>query len=266
MTSDKTIELGKARIGKNMRVYAIGDIHGCLAELKKLFKIIKKDLAERPIKKHRIIFIGDYVDRGPDCKGVIDYLIDLKMRGENVTFLLGNHEEKLIRVFTDIDRRSMPGFFRYGGLETLASYGLPAETIETILGDAPRSKDLKKLSTMVKKHLGKAHVKFLSKLKTSTTQGDYFFCHAGIDPSRSFHDQDDYELVWMREPFLSWPRPLQKVVVHGHTPRSTPEAMPHRINVDTGCVYGRMLTAVVLEKKSHHFLQVKAKYKYRKGD
>jgi len=262
----KTIALGKARIGKGKRVYAIGDIHGCLAELKKLWKLIHKDLREHPVDKYRVIFIGDYVDRGPDCKGVIDQLITWKNDGENITFLRGNHETKLIKIFSDADKKSLPGFIKYGGPETLASYGLTAETFAKILGEDPQSKNYEKLSATVKKHLGKTHVKFLNALKTSTREGDYFFCHAGVDVTRKLNDQDDHDLIWMREPFLSWDQPLQKVVVHGHTPRSQPQALCHRINIDTGCVYGRELTAVALEGKSHRFLKVKAKARYRKGN
>ncbi|MEP1209121.1 MAG: metallophosphoesterase family protein [Rhizobiaceae bacterium] len=266
MAKGKTVELGKARIPKDMRVYAIGDIHGCIDELKDLLKLIKTDLKKNPVEKHRLIFIGDYVDRGPDSKAVIDRLIKLREKGHPVTFLRGNHEEKLITAFTAIDRRNMPGFIKYGGPETLQSYGLTGKAVNRILGSHPTKKDYERFSSQVRSHLGKDHVEFLTSLPTSTIEGDYFFCHAGVNPRASFDIQRDYDLIWMREPFLSWDKPLERVVVHGHTPRIRVGKHPHRINVDTSCVYGNLLTAVVLEGKSQRFLQVPAKANYRQGD
>ena len=274
MAKSKTVALGKTRIPKDMRVYAIGDIHDCIVELKELLKLIKKDLKQHPIEKHRIIFIGDYVDRGPDSNAVIDRLIKLREKSHPVTFLRGNHEEKLITAFTAIDRRNISGFIKYGGPETLQSYCLTGKAVNRILGSNPRSKDYEKFSSEVRSHRGKVHVEFLTSLPTSTIEGDYFFCHAGVNffcharvnPRTSFDIQPDYDLIWMREPFLFWGKPLEKVVVHGHTPRRWVGTHPHRINVDTSCVYGNLLTAVVLEGKSQRFLQVAAKENYRQGD
>ena len=266
MADKKTVERGKSKISKDMRVYAIGDIHGCIDELKELLKLIKQDLKESPIAQHRIIFIGDYVDRGPDSKAVIDRLIKMRDKGHPVTFLRGNHEEKLITAFTAIDRRNMAGFIKYGGPETLQSYGLTGKAVDRILGKNPSSKDYERFSKEVRSHLGKSHVEFLTSLPTSTVEGDYFFCHAGVNPRASFDLQRDYDLIWMREPFLSWGKPLEKVVVHGHTPRQRVGKHPHRINVDTSCVYGNLLTAVVLEGKSQRYLHVAAKENYRQGD
>ena len=266
MAKSNTNSLGQASVGKDMRVYAIGDIHGCVDELKALLKLIKADLATHPVKKHRLIFIGDYVDRGPDCKGVIDRLLKLKSKGHPVTFLRGNHEEKLMTAFSGINQRQFDGFAKYGGLETLASYGLTAEKLQLELGGKAKVFNLKAFSKAVRKYLPKKHIKFLTKLKSSTKQGDYFFCHAGVDPEVPFNKQNEFDLVWMREPFLSWDKPLERVVVHGHTPRDKPQARPHRINVDTACVYGGALTAVVLEGTTHRFLQIKAMTTYRRGN
>ena len=266
MADKSTVKLNKARLPEGMRIYAIGDIHGCRRELKALLKLIRKDLKNKPVDHHRLIFVGDYVDRGPDSKGVIDLLIKMKKRGAPVTCLMGNHEEKLIRAFTDIDRRKMSGFTKYGGLETLASYGLEAKTVARILGDKPGRAEFEKFSRKVRKHLGKKHMGFLAKLKTHTQEGDYFFCHAGVNPQRSLAEQEPVDLIWIREPFLSWEQPLEKVIVHGHTPRNRPQERDHRINIDTACVYGETLTAVVLEGKKHRYLQVPAKKNYRGGD
>lgn len=245
-----------------MRVYAIGDIHGCLDELTSLLTRIKKDLAARPIKNHRLIFLGDYVDRGPQSKAVIDLLIEIKNSDEPATFLRGNHDERLITAHSDIKPEALPGFVRYGGLKTLASYGFGDKVFKLLRQDAPKPKDLKKFSKKLLTRLGDRQIRFLDELELNTHQDDYFFCHAGVDPKRRLDDQDPHDLVWIREPFLSWGKPLAKVVVHGHTVRPAPESLKHRINVDTGCVYGRALTAVVLEGRKQRFIKVRAARNY----
>ena len=262
MTDKSTVTRSKAQIKKNLRVYAIGDIHGCLDELKSLLGLIERDLKKNPIKSHRLIFLGDYVDRGPQCKGVIKHLIKVKREGAPATFLLGNHDQRLISAHTEIEPRMLPGFIKFGGLKTLASYGLGDDDFKVLRKDDPKPKDLKKFSKKLRGIMGEAQIKFLDELQLHTQQDDYFFCHAGVDPERKFTDQDPHDLVWMREPFLSWKKPLKKVVVHGHTVRDAPESLPHRINVDTGCVYGEALTAVVLEGTKQRFLQVPAARHY----
>ncbi|MGI9365869.1 MAG: metallophosphoesterase, partial [Rhizobiaceae bacterium] len=239
-------------------------IHGCIEELKALLALIKADLKNNPIAKHRIIFVGDYVDRGPDSHAVIELMLKLKKKGKPVTFLCGNHEEKLLRACREPDERSLPGFIRYGGLQTLESYGLRSQEFLATLGKNPNKDAFKKLAKLTKKHVGKAHYGFLEQLETHTQEGDYFFCHAGVDPKRKLKKQEAEDLIWMREPFLSWNKPLEKVVVHGHTPHKRPELLPHRINVDTACVYGATLTSLVLEASKQRFLSVPAARNYRK--
>jgi serine/threonine protein phosphatase 1 len=258
MVDQSTISLGQSRIEPGKRAYVIGDIHGCLEELKRLLALIEADLSHHPIDTHRIIFIGDYVDRGPDSKGVIDLLIGLQEDARPLTCLLGNHEQKLIAACRGMDQQSLPGFIKYGGLETLASYGLTTDDIHNALGDMPGPDLLEKFATTVTNQVGQKQVEFLSKLATCTLEGDYYFCHAGVDPEVALKDQSAHDLIWMREPFLSWTTPLEKVIVHGHTPKSGPEWMPHRINTDTSCVYGQALTAVVLEEDQQRILQVRA--------
>ena len=260
MPKSKTVSLSEARISKNTRIYAIGDVHGCLRELNKLWKKIQHDLEDRPIAKHKVIFVGDYVDRGPECKAVIEKMISWQEAGEPITFIRGNHDYNFLRVINGIDERGLSGFIRYGGLATLESYGLSEKTVNKMLGENPGREERDKLSKWAKKAVGKSHIKFFENLVPWKAVGDFFFCHAGVQPERKLSDQDEYDLIWMREPFLSWNKPLQKVVVHGHTYRDEPETEKHRINLDTGCVYGGKLTALVLEGGKRRFLQVKSKF------
>ena len=264
MTDSKTVALGNSRVDKKTRIYAIGDVHGCLDELKALLALIKSDLKDKPVARHRIIFVGDYVDRGPDSRGVIDLLLKLKKKGKPVTYLCGNHEEKLLRACRQLDSQSLSGFLRYGGMQTLESYGLHPKEFRATLGKNPKPADFRNLAKLTKKHVGKAHYGFLEQLETHTHEGDYFFCHAGVDPKRKLKKQDARDLIWMREPFLSWNKPLEKVVVHGHTPHKKPELLQHRINTDTSCVYGIALTALILEGGKQRFLNVPAGRNYRK--
>lgn len=265
MAKKNNVALGDAHLRKGFRIYAIGDIHGCLKELNELVNLIEKDLKKRPVKQYRLIFIGDYVDRGPDTRGVVQFLMKLQKRKVPATFLRGNHEEKLVAAGRRLNSLTLPGFVRYGGLETLASYGLSPDEFYTILGSDPRTRHFRKLGNRIKECVGKPHRRFFKRLKSHETHGDYFFCHAGVDPQRKLHRQRAFDLVWMREPFLSWGTPLSKVVVHGHTPREEPELLPHRINIDTGCVYGGKLTALVLEGRKQRLLQVTSSYDYRNG-
>ncbi|MEM8749001.1 MAG: metallophosphoesterase family protein [Pseudomonadota bacterium] len=255
------VSLDDARLAPGKRLYAIGDIHGCLIELNALLDRIRDDLEQRPVEQHRIIFIGDYVDRGPDSKGVITRLIDLRETGQPVQFLRGNHEEKLINAINGMTLEAVDGFARYGGLETLASYGL---NDLGHLSSSMKKKHLNRLTDDIAAAVGSEHREFLDNLETSFVEGDYFFCHAGVDPTRSLNDQSEHDLVWMREPFLSHKKRLEKVVVHGHTPRRAVEFRRHRVNVDTGCVYGGTLTALVLEEGEKRLLEVASQTRYLK--
>ncbi len=256
------VELGKAHAGNNMRIYAIGDVHGCLEEMNALLDLIQDDLTSNPIKKHRIIFVGDFVDRGPDCKGVVERLIQLTAENKNITCLFGNHDEKLLHALKPMKEELFKKYFQYGGAETLLSYGF-SETELGIVQSGDYSPTLAKaLAKSVKKRLPESHIKFLESLPRQVSEGDYFFCHAGVNPNEPFNQQKDHDLIWMREPFLSWDKPLEKVVVHGHTKIDEPDIRVNRINIDTSCVFGEALTAVVLEGTEFRFLYTPALKQY----
>lgn len=256
------IALGDAHAGKGVRVYAIGDVHGCLKELKKMMKLIKADLDENPIINHRIIFLGDYTDRGPKSAQVVGYLADLVLENRNVTCLFGNHDQKLVKAFNPLKPTDFRQFLKYGGVETLRSYGFSNRDLRDLSEQEFTPKVARKLAEKIKAAVPKHHQKFLAAAPKSTTQGDYFFCHAGVDPSLPLGSQRDHDLMWMREPFLSHTGLYSKVIIHGHTRQERVDIRSNRINVDTSCWQGVALTAAVLEKRKHRFLTVKAARAY----
>jgi serine/threonine protein phosphatase 1 len=202
--------------------YAIGDIHGCLDKLRGLLLRCETHADGRPMS---LVFVGDYIDRGPQSCGVIDCLIDLKMQhGESVVTLMGNHEAMALAA---IDRNGPTRMWlAQGGLATLESYGI-AE---------PRE-------------LPPAHVAWLRALRLSYDDGRRFFVHAGVNPGAPLEAQDDFDLLWIREPFLSHGGDYGRLIVHGHTPLAAgvPDLRGNRLNLDTGAVFVGPLTAAVFD-------------------
>ncbi len=231
------------------RVYAVGDIHGCLDLLLALEDQILQDAAAAPESRRTIVYLGDYVDRGPDCAGVIDHLIRPRDGFERV-FLRGNHEDFLLRFIAGDDDGVRRGelWLINGGDTTLRSYGIdvPLFAVNTVT--------LRDLRDRFEAALPPAHRAFLEATALSHRVGDYFFVHAGVRPDRPLDAQDGQDLMWIRDPFLWSEADLGAVVVHGHTPVSQPEIRPNRIGVDTGAVYNGRLTAVVLSGTQTSFL------------
>ena len=243
----QSIELGEAKTPGDTRIYAIGDIHGCIAEFDRLLEIIHSDLTSAPIANHLIISLGDYVDRGPDSAGCVEKLIRLQESSDNVVCLKGNHEDKFLKFLND-PLGVAGSFFGYGGIELSQSYGVNIAAIGDPLMNAETVRDeLIRLAPQ-------EHLTWLEALSTSFGSGDYFFAHAGVDPGVPLNSQNPHDLMWIREPFLSHDMPLEKVIVHGHTPQSTPEVKVNRINVDTWAFATGVLTCVVLEGTEYRFL------------
>ena len=240
--------LGDATLPEGLRVYAIGDIHGCLDRLRHLHDAIDADMALWPAGDHRLIHCGDYVDRGSDSSGVVAYLMGLMAKRDNVACLKGNHEQHMLQFLTD------PGsvadvWLTYGGSETLASYGVSRGTLETTVDG------LAELRDMFEAAVPQDHLAFLRNLPTSLSLGDFLFAHAGILPGVAVDQQNDRDLMWIRRKFLDDERDHGAVVVHGHTPVDEPEIRPNRINIDTGAVYGGDLTCLVIEGTDIRFLK-----------
>ncbi len=231
--------LAPAALPRGLRVYAVGDVHGCDARLAALHAAIARDAAARPsVARTVLVHLGDYVDRGPDSAAVIERLLGpAPLPGAEVVNLVGNHEVMMLDAF---DPRSAPGAIGFwldnGGEATLESYGAAAEDAD--------SWEL----------VPQAHLGFMRRCALSWQAGGYLFVHAGVRPGVPLDDQDPFDLVWIREPFLGFDGALEAVVVHGHTPSPGPEVLPHRIGIDTGAVFGGALTCLVLEGRRMGFL------------
>jgi serine/threonine protein phosphatase 1 len=232
-------------IPEGIRAYAIGDVHGRLDLLNRLLGAISKDSAGF-CGDRILIFLGDYVDRGPDSRGVLDLLLQIKPRDTDLHFLKGNHESALLQFLKD------PGFFRlwrrYGAMQCLQSYGV----------DVPLDEDdaaFEAARDALVAALPEEHVQFLENLEVSFELGDYFFVHAGIRPGIPLHRQSEEDLLWIREEFLTSAMNFGKVIVHGHTPTLEPTVRANRIGLDTGAYTTDRLTCVVLERAERKFLQ-----------
>jgi len=207
------------------RLFAIGDIHGCARELEALLAGL------RPARGDTLLFVGDYIDRGPASRAVIDQLLDVERRTDVASvFLRGNHEDMCLSFL------GRPGswgesWFVNGGAATLRSYGIDARSTPAVAEEA----------------LPAAHLRFFEHLQSLHVVGDYLFAHAGIRPDRPLAEQEDDDLLWIREEFINAPHSLPYTVVFGHTPqRNVLVQLPYRIGIDTGCVYGGRLTALEL--------------------
>ncbi|OPY90692.1 MAG: Serine/threonine-protein phosphatase 1 [Syntrophus sp. PtaU1.Bin208] len=203
------------------RIFAIGDIHGCLEQLKGMISLLDIDR-----ERDTLVFVGDYIDRGPDSKGVVDFILELKRELKHVVCLRGNHEEMFLDFYRD--GKNGPLFLRNGGRDTLSSYGL------------------KKTAGRKTFELPEAHLQFLTALTLYFETEDFVFVHAGLRPGLSLEEQDPYDLLWIRHEFFFSEEAFPKVVVFGHTPFSQPLLEENKIGIDTGAVYGGKLTCIEL--------------------
>lgn len=230
-------------------IYAIGDIHGRLDLLEALLDKIRRDARDRQKTGDRILLVtlGDYVDRGRDSRGVLEYLRTLEIENGDVCCLLGNHEDSLLS-FLENPSNGL-NWLKYGGLETIRSYGVH------VPDGAPETLDRFRLSHAFGMAFPEEHRHFLQQLPVQTVCGDYLFVHAGIRPGISLARQSRQDRLWIREPFLSCSGNQGKVVVHGHTIHPEPENRHNRIGIDTGAWRSNVLTAVALQDTHRRFIQ-----------
>lgn len=237
-----------ARIPDGQLVYAVGDIHGERALLDRLLRAILDDAAANKSLHATVIFLGDYVDRGGDSCGVLDVLSDLPNGDVKWRFLRGNHEQAMLDFL--VTPEMGPVWLRFGGVETLASYGLLAPAG---VADPRRLKDL---ADGLAERLPLRHLAFLQATEMMIVQGDYIFAHAGIDPGRPLDQQRPDDLLWIRDGFIDRPHRGTHVVVHGHTIVDIPIIDGNRIALDTGAYATGRLTAVALHGLERRILQV----------
>ncbi len=197
-----------------------------------------------------MVYLGDYIDRGPDSRGVLELLIGEPLAGFESVHLLGNHEAFLLGFLDGEDLASV--WLMNGGDATLRSYGLDVAALN---GPGPGG-DPPALRAALIPAVPAAHRAFLDGLALSHVEGDYFFVHAGVRPGVPLGRQGEHDLLWIREPFLSSAADHGKVVVHGHSTTAEVELRSNRIGIDTGVCYGGKLTALVLEGEQHRFLSV----------
>ena len=227
------------------RIFAIGDVHGRLDLLEKLIGQVRDYAAARAPAQNALVLLGDYIDRGPHSKGVIDYLLALDIPGWQITFLRGNHDKAFLDFLGDAN------FYRawrnFGAPETLLSYGVVPPRFDDENAFAKARDELAEKTPQ-------SHLNFLAGLKDMHEEGDYLFVHAGIRPGIPLDRQMQEDLLWIRDDFLLSSRLTDKIVVHGHTPTMNPVKRPNRIGLDTGAHATGCLTAAVLEGESCTFL------------
>jgi len=226
---------------ENYRIYAIGDIHGCLNQLLGVQAFINADLQTNPHPRPLVIYLGDYMDRGPQNRAVLENLIVAKSAALPARFLYGNHDH-FIQLFLG-NPTSLHGRSRHwlnpdtGGQQTLESYGI----LNATEAGAEPARDLFETA------IPDAHRLFLNTCELSIHIGGYFFAHAGVHPDIALQDQELDDLIWIREPFLSSDNDFGAIVIHGHSPVKSVENHGNRIAVDTGAVFGGPLSCLVLE-------------------
>jgi len=212
------------------KIFVIGDVHGCLEMLKRLIDKIEWNPAN-----DRLIFIGDYIDRGENSKGVIDFILQLKEDSTLIQCLIGNHEQMFIDYLSGVDSQSS---LLNGGLSTLRSYE-----------EMRRSQDDPLIPP--------SHLDFFSSLLIMIELEHYYIVHAGFHPNIGIEDQSLNDMIWIREEFIYSDYDFGKVVIFGHTPFNSPLVMKNKIGIDTGAVFGNYLTCLELPGKKFHSVRPK---------
>jgi serine/threonine protein phosphatase 1 len=205
------------------KIFAVGDIHGCYDKLVAMLKILPWSRENGDL----LLFIGDYIDRGPKSRDVVQLLVNLRKKGGNFIFLKGNHEKMLLDYY--IHQKDQMLYVANGGAETIASY---------VEGGIGRKAFV----------LPEDHLEFLLDLKLHYETEDYIFVHAGLRDGVPLDQQSEEDLLWIREEFIYSAFDWHKRVIFGHTALETPFVTPGKIGIDTGAVYGNKLTAVELPR------------------
>lgn len=230
---------------KGKRLYAIGDVHGRLDLVDELLGRIEDDITDRLVDTAAVVFLGDLIDRGPDSAGVVERLQSLRHFPAKTLFLLGNHEEFLLRALA-----GEPGvahdWLGFGGDACAESYGIAPSTLHAM--------DEQRIAEVLRVAIPAAHVEFLGTFGDTFAFGDYLLVHAGIRPGVPIEEQQPRDLRWIRQPFLSDTHDHGCMVIHGHTISDGVDRRSNRIGIDTGAYRTGILTAAVIEGEDVHFL------------
>ena len=231
---------------EDMRIYAIGDVHGRLDLLRETHARIAVDIVRRPCRHFRVIHLGDYIDRGPDSAGVVEHLIEFCRDGDAVC-LAGNHDLYLLK-FLDAPAEIGATWLDNGGDAALASWGIGVYDAEL------RAKPTKALRDAFAAALPLRHRVFFENLAIHERHGDFLFVHAGVRPGVTLEKQKKADLTFIREPFLSSEADHGFVVIHGHTAGSRPVIRPNRVCIDTRAYASGVLTCFVVDGAAKGFL------------
>jgi serine/threonine protein phosphatase 1 len=210
------------------RLFIVGDIHGCLDPLKRMMDKIDW----RP-EEDGLIFLGDYIDRGVDSKGVVDYIIEISNSSPLVQCLMGNHENILLDFLSSGDPRLL---LLNGGITTLESYQVEEKGEKEAL-------------------IPQEHVAFFESLFLYIELDEYYVVHAGFRPGVEVEKQATEDLIWIREPFIFSDYDFGKKVIFGHTPLAEPLVMDNKIGLDTGAVYGNKLTCLEIPRMKFYTVE-----------
>ena len=230
---------------KSQRAYVVGDVHGRLDLLEQLLDQIHRDLEVRRAGKALIVFLGDLIDRGPNSAQVVERLRTYEHAGLRPIFLLGNHEEVLLRLVGG-ETALIPGWLRFGGAQCLESYGADPQAIAAAPDDAALA--------AIRQAIPASHIAFLRSFADTCRFGDYLLVHAGIRPGVALDQQRQSDLRWIREPFLLDDSDHGFVVVHGHTISNGTDERANRIGIDTGAYRTGTLTALAIEDDRRWYL------------
>lgn len=239
------VTLKDAKGPEGIRLYAIGDVHGRLDLLQEMHGLIRADIDRHPTHDWRIIHLGDYIDRGPDSKGVLDFLVHASTHDPRILSLIGNHDDGFLHYLAAGDTNGI--FALHGGRDTARSYGVEVDYTD------PAS--AKAAYPLLLHAIPQAHIDYIRSMPSSVSFGDFFFCHAGVNPGVPLDAQDRDDLMWIRTLFLKWTDPLDKVIIHGHTPQSSVDVQLNRVNLDTYAWKNGKLSAIVIDGPEKRFLE-----------
>jgi len=240
------ISYAEASTPRGMRIYAVGDIHGRFDLFIDMHRRIMSEIQQDRPDDWRLVYLGDYVDRGPDTSQVLEFLRRAVEADPRIIALAGNHDKGMLDFLVSANPEGI--FALHGGDTTARSYGVDL--------DISSPATLQEGHARLMEAIPDSHVRFLSELPLSVSFGDLFFSHAGIRPGVALKKQRPEDLMWIRNSFRNHIVLHPKLIVHGHTPGSIPERLANRINLDTGAFRSGVLSAMRFEGVEKTLLQV----------